>query len=185
MSGDPQNTRVWDECDIFIAFPDPSTGLEEIEVPAAYEDALSGDWEQVGYLEGDDGVTDSREWGLNDEVYAWGGDLIRLVRGQFKYTKKFTALEEASDVVYRLTWPGSTSSSIVTPRVERVLIAFEYFDNTMQVGRREVSAYQAEVQPDGDTQRKEGEVASTTFIATVFPSSDHELLIVQETAEGS
>jgi hypothetical protein len=174
MSGDPSNARLWSDADVYVAFdvdaPDPAN------VGAAF----GAEWDLVGLLNGEDGFTESRNWDETDH-YAWGGILVRTGRRNFKLTKSFTAVEY-NGVVRRLMWPGSDVGEIKVPRPERVKIAFELRDGDTGQVHRLISAYEAEVMPDGDREENEADVSQHSFMVTIFPDDDGVLFIEQTTS---
>ena len=172
MAGDPSNARLWADADVYVSFD------TEAPNPADVDTAFGVDWELVGLLDGDEGFTESRDEDVED-LYAWGGILVRTARKNFKLTRTFTALED-NETTFRLRWPGSTDDTIVVPsgaRVERVRVAFETVDG--DTVHRLISTYQAEITVDGDINENESELSSIPFIVTVFPNDDGELFTVQ------
>lgn len=175
MSGDAANAHLWADADVFISF-DLNAAL-----PADQDADFSAAWEQVGLLDGDAGFTESRSEDVTDH-FAWGGILMKTGRKNFKLTKKFTAFE-INETTDRLRWPGSTGANRVVPVPERVLIAFELREDDLV--HRLISAYQAEVVPDGDITENESDVAKLAFVATIFPDGDGVLFVAQPSALGS
>lgn len=173
MSGDPSNARLWADADVYVSFDLEATNPATIDTP------FGVDWDLVGLLDGDDGFTETRDEDTTD-LFAWGGVLVRTSRRNFKLTRSFTALER-NETVDRLMWPGSTDSTIVAPngnRVERVKIAFETRDG--DAVQRLISYYQAEVIVDGDISENETDLASVTFVVTIFPDDDGNLFVRQQ-----
>jgi hypothetical protein len=160
VSGDPSNARNWPDADVYVA-PTGST------IPADADTAFSAAWELVGLLDGDAGFTQARSEDKND-LYAWGGILVRTTRRNFKQTVTFTALED-NDVTRDLIWPGSTATSLVVPRPARVMIAFEMTEDA--VVKRLISAYEAEIDVNGDITDNEPDLTRYELIATIFPDT--------------
>ena len=173
MSGDPMNARLWSDADVYVSF---DLGAP---TPANVNASFNSDWELVGLLNGDDGFSESRNMDESDH-FAWGGILVRTGRNNFKFTKSFTAIEW-NGVVRRLTWPGSEFGEIKVPKPERVLVAFEVTDVETGDKHRLISAFQAEIMPDGDVEVNEKDLAQHKFVATIFPDSDGVLFIEQTT----
>lgn len=172
MAGDPSNARLWADADVYVSFDTEAANPADVDTP------FGGDWDLVGLLDGDDGFTESRDEDVED-LFAWGGILVRTARKNFKLTRTFTALED-NETTYRLRWPGSTDDTIVVPsgaQVERVRIAFETVDGT--ITHRLISTYQAEITVDGDINENETELSKIPFLVTVFPNDDGELFTVQ------
>lgn len=171
MSGDPTNARLWADADVYVAFD------TEAPNPSDASDPFGEEWDLIGLLDGEEGFVESREEEVNDH-FAWGGILMRTSRRNFKLMKSFTAFEH-NDTTRRLRWPGSDPGEIKVPRPERIKIAFE----TREGGRvhRLISAFEAEVVPDGDFTENESDPASLAFASTIFPDADGVLFVEQET----
>lgn len=160
MSGDPSNASNWPDADVYIA----PTGTAN---PADADTPFGAGWELVGLLDGDAGFTQSRSEEKND-LYAWGGIIVRTTRRNFKQTIAFTALEDNA-VTRDLIWPGSDAGSLVVPRPSRIKIAFEMIEG--DTVRRLISAYEAEVDVDGDIVDNEADLTRYQLIATIFPDT--------------
>lgn len=160
MSGDPANATTWPDADVYVA-PLGTT------VPADAATAFGVGWELVGLLDGDAGFTQSRSEDVTD-LYAWGGILVRTTRRNFKLTVSFTALEDNA-VTRDLIWPASPAGSLVVPRPERVLIAFEMVEGTTV--KRLISAYEAEISINGDINDNETDLTKYELVATIFPDT--------------
>jgi hypothetical protein len=177
MSGDPSEARLWADADVYVSFN------LDAAVPATVDDDFDlGDWELVGLLDGDAGFVESRNQDKTD-IYAWGQVLVRTSRRNYKETHTFTALEW-NDTTKRLYRPGSTDTVWkVAKKPERVLVAFETREDDTVT--RIITAYQAEIEVNGDVTRNETDLSKLPFIATIFPTDDGDLWTVQETASGS
>lgn len=173
MTGSPDNANIFDGADVLVSFD------LDAALPATIDDAFDGDWSLVGLLDGEDGFGESRDWDTADH-FAWGNLPIRTLRKNFKLTRTFTA-KETNATTDRLRWPGSTSSQVVVPRVERVLVAFETRDTVAGITRRVICRRYAGITPDGDIEENDSDVASVSFAATVFPDSNGVLFDRQET----
>lgn len=174
MGGDPANASLWADADVYVA----DLGAA---IPADEDTAFSGDWDLIGLLDGDEGFSYERSESKTDH-FAWGGVLVRTSRKDFKMTAKFTALEW-NDTVRGLVYPNSPAGTIIVPRPNRILIAFETRED--DVVRRLISAYQAEVDVDGTITDQEDDLTRYPLIATIFPNGDGELFTEQPTNLGS
>lgn len=162
MAGDPTQTALWADADVYISF---NTATAE---PADVDTVWPAGWDFVGLLDGDDGFTEAREEDVNDH-FAWGGILMKTSRAHYKETRSFSAFED-NDITFRLKRPGSTrNGNLVVPRPERVLIGFETREGDKV--HRLISAFEAEVVVDGDQTENETDPAKTTFIATIYPDT--------------
>lgn len=175
MSGDAANAHLWVDADVYVSFD------LNAATPADESTAFAAEWELVGLLDGDAGFAESREEDITDH-FAWGGILFKTGRRNFKLQKKFTAFEDNA-VTHRLRWPGSSAGELVVPRPERVMVAFEVREGA--VTHRLISAYQAEIVPDGDVTENEADPASLAFVATIYPDTDGVLWIEQPDETGS
>lgn len=159
MAGDPDNTMVWADADVYV-------GDTDAAVPADANTEFGVDWDLVGLLSGDAGFTDSIEEEVND-LYAWGS-LVRTTRRNFKLTRGFSVLED-NETTRELLWPGSTSEKLYQPRPKRIRIAFETRDGDKTL--RYIAAYQAEVGWDGDVTWSEADLTTFPLLATIYPDT--------------
>lgn len=166
MAADPANADLWTEADVYVG---PTTATN----PASEDASFSADWDLVGLLDGDAGFEHTRDEDVND-IFAWGGILVRTSRAHFKYTIGFTMLEY-NDTTRELLWPDSALGQLVVPRPNRIKIAFETREGTSV--RRLISAYQAEVAVDSSYTETETDVTKYPMIATIFPTSAGVLFI--------
>ena len=171
MAGDTTNATVWPDADVYWS---PDT---DAAIPATVDTAFSAAWDLVGLLDGEAGFNQSRDEEVND-LYAWGGVLVRTTRRNFKLTVGFTALED-NDTTHDLIWPGSSQGTIVVPRPVRGRIAFELREGDRV--KRLISAYQAEVAVDGEINDNEADLTRYTLLATIFPdpSTDPPQLFIE------
>lgn len=177
MAGDTANASLWPDADVYTAPLGTS-------LPATVDDVFPAGWEMVGLLDGEQGFAHSRDESV-DDLFAWGGILVRRSRRNFKATVKFTALED-NDVTRALIWPGSTDTSIVVPTPQRILVAFETREGDKV--QRLISAYQAEVEVDGEFVDKEADLTKYALVATIYPDAaadPPELFVRQATPAGS
>lgn len=177
MSGDPSNANIWPDADVYVA----PLGTAS---PADIDTDFSASWDLVGLLDGEQGFTQSRDEDVND-LFAWGGILVRTSRKNYIQTVTFTALED-NDVTRDLVWPGSDATQIVVPRPDRILIAFETREDDKV--KRLISAYQAEVSVNADIVDKEDDLTKYELLARIFPDttvSPAVLFDIQETAVSS
>lgn len=138
MSGDTSNVGLWTGADVYIA-PASTAGPADVISP------WGTDWEAVGLLSGDDGITISRDED-SSEHYGWGNILIKKTRSKHKRMIKFVALED-NKTVFNLINPGSTYDDTTTPglvkktvkvpQIEEFAIGFELRDGD-KVTRRSV-----------------------------------------------
>jgi uncharacterized protein YjdB len=171
MSGDPTKANLWTDADVYV-----STNLDAA-LPADANEAFGADWNLVGLLDGDDGFPETRDEDTND-LFAWGGILVRTSRQHFKLTKSFTALED-NDTTFALIWPGSTKTKIKVPRPARVKIGFEVREGDKT--RRLISSLYAECSLDSDHGENETDLESATIACVIFPTADGDLFDRQST----
>lgn len=168
MAGDPSNATVWPDADVYV-------GPTSATIPADWNTPFGPDWDLVGLLDGDAGFVQSREEETND-IYAWGGILVRTTRRNFKQTITFTALED-NETTKSLIWPGSTGGQLVVPRPARVKVAFEMREGSTV--KRLISKYEAEVAINGDITDSEADLTRYELMATIFPDSNGVLFVEQ------
>ncbi|WP_035860375.1 hypothetical protein [Kitasatospora cheerisanensis] len=175
MSGDTSNARLWANADVWIA--PLGTAL-----PADANTAFGAGWSLVGLLDGDDGFPETRDEDTNDK-FAWGGDIVRSSRTHFKFTKKFSVLED-NPTTRSLIWPGSTPTAIVVPKPVPVLVAFETRDPEVGIVYRKITAGHAIVAVDGDVDQNETDLQKVTLAAVIYPdtSTTPATLFVQQTS---
>lgn len=170
MSGDTANAHIWADADVYVSF--------DLAAPTPTDESTAFDtdfWELVGLLDGDQGFVESRNEDVADH-FAWGGILMMTSRQHFKLTRTFTAFEDNA-TTQRLRWPGSSATELVVPRPERVLVAFE--TRSGDTVRRVITAYQAEVTPNGDLTIGEATPEAFPFLVTVYPDADGVLFTAQ------
>lgn len=174
MAGDATNAAIWANADVFIA-PEGTTGPTDVTTP--WDVAT---WEAVGLLDGDSGFTMSRDDDVN-EVYAWGGKLIKRTRSKHKRSIAFVAMED-NDVVFGIVNPGSTrttdvgtgitTSVVKVPAPASFAIGFELRDGD-KIKRRWVS--HAEVDKIADLKESEKDPSVFEITTILFPESDGTL----------
>lgn len=173
MAGDADNTAIWEDADVFVTFD------LDAELPATIDDDFSNDWELVGLLDGEAGMTNARTEDVTD-FFSWGGVAYRTGRRNFKQTISFTAIER-NDTTDRLENPGSTAGEVKVPRPEECLIAFQLVDGDKK--RRMITPYKAEVVRTGDTTITDSSPETIPFTATVYPDPDTKVLFVRQSTE--
>lgn len=177
MAGTADNTAIWLGADVYIA-PEKTAG------PTSVGSAWAAAWQPVGLLDGEDGITESRE-GDSTEHYAWGGILYRRTNSKHKRTFKFIALEDNA-VTFGLVNPGSTRTTTSGTRTAKIkapvagtrfAVGFEVRDGAKVKRRFALSAEVIEV-----AEIKESETEPTVFEITVvvFPEADGTLYTVIE-----
>ncbi|MFF0389678.1 Ig-like domain-containing protein [Kitasatospora sp. NPDC004615] len=162
MAGDTSNARLWANADVWIA----PIGTAR---PADANSAFGAGWSLVGLLDGDDGMPETRDEDTNDK-FAWGGDIVRSSRTHFKFTKKFSVLED-NPTTRSLIWPGSTASRIVVPKPVPLLVAFETRDPEAGIVYRKITAGHAIVTVDGDVDQNETDLQKVVLAAVVYPDT--------------
>jgi hypothetical protein len=181
MSGTPENAAVWADGAVYVAFladtPSPTN-------PADIDAAFGADWDGIGLLDGEAGIGLDREM---DETrhYAWGHGVIKTTRRNELHTFTFTAVEgfDKNGTLYRLAFPGSTSTSVILPgkNIERVAIAFEVGEGDRK--QRFISSYEAEVVPDGTINLNETDLSQIAFRVTVYADPDTDELYTRQSTE--
>lgn len=160
MAGDPNNATLWPDADVYVG---STTATNPVDVSSPF----GSDWDLVGLLDGDAGFVQSRDEEEND-IFAWGGLLVRTSRRNFKQTVTFTAIED-NETTKALIWPGSSSGDLKVPRPARLKVAFEMREG--DTVKRLISAFEAEVKINGDINDNEADITRYELIATIFPTS--------------
>ena len=168
MAGDPAKATIWPNADVF-------SGDTDAEDPATVDAPFGSDWDLVGLLDGDAGFVQAREEETND-IYAWGGILVRTSRRNFKQTVAFTALED-NETTKALIWPGSAGGELIVPRPARVKVGLEMREGSTV--KRLISAYEAEVVINGDITDSEADITRYELLATIFPTAEGVLFYEQ------
>lgn len=177
MEGNAQNAAVWSNGYVLVAPADA-------DIPESGAD-FGSEWETVGYLNGEEGFTETIDVETNDH-YAWGGVLLATTKSNFKLTKSFTALEN-NKVVMDLVYPGNTvtfdgdggfEGTINVPQLQdEFRVAFVNRTGTERSGRTEkrfVSAGHAMVDERGEAQDSETELASRELTVAFYPGETDE-----------
>lgn len=164
MGGTPENARLWANADVYIA--DSLATANPANVGAVF----GAGWNQVGLLDGDDGMPEARDEDTDDK-FAWGGILVRTSRSHFKLTKSFSALEDNA-IVRSILWPGSTDSVIKVPVPIPRKIGFEVRDPGTGAVKRLITRNHAIITLDGDLDENETDLSKMTFAAVVYPDGN-------------
>lgn len=170
MAGSVDNANAWDR-GIFYSAPKGTTA------PVDTSTAFSATWKDAGLL-GESGLTEENEKNFTDR-FDWSGTLIRSIKGTEKRTFKVTVVED-NDTVFKLTNPGSTSSTATgtTTRVvktstrDNLAFAFETGDGTT-VSRIIVPS--GEITNVGPATRSREDIVSREFTIVAYPASDGTL----------
>lgn len=171
MGGTPENARLWANADVYIA--DSLATANPANVGASF----GAGWNQVGLLDGDDGMPESRDEDTDDK-FAWGGILVRTSRSHFKLTKSFSALEDNA-IIRSILWPGSSDTVIRVPVPVPRKIAFEVRDPGTGAIKRLITRNHAIITLDGDLDVNETDLSKMTFAAVIYPDGDGVLFDVQ------
>ncbi|WP_280335480.1 hypothetical protein [Nocardia wallacei] len=96
-------------------------------IPTTISAEFDGSWDNLGILNGDDGVKNAREWDVT-EHFGWGIGLYRKGYKNYKENRVFTCLEENA-TTRRIAYPGSSATQIVVPRPGFFPLAFEFIND--------------------------------------------------------
>lgn len=172
MAGNPDNTSLWTNADVYISFTPGAEG------PADLTTEWGSEWDLAGLLDGEEGFTQAREE-ESSEHYAWGGILHKRTKSKHKRTFRFVALED-NEVTFRLVNPGSERiaeggtrvATVKIPTTERIAVGFELRDGD-KVKRRWAKA--AEVTTVAEIKDSESEPTVYDVTVLVFPEPDGTL----------
>lgn len=168
MAGDTDNPRIWSGADVYVA----AVGAT---APTNIAGAWDAAWDVLGLLDGDAGMSETREEDVTDH-YAWGGVLVRTTRSKHKRTITVTALED-NDVVFALVNPGSTvattggvtTRTVYVPDTDPRAFGLELVDGT--VTKRRVIP-RGEVVSVGDIAINDSEMAAYELTINIYPDAD-------------
>lgn len=138
MSGNPENVDFWLDADVFFDFTRTAPSPTDL---ATDWDVL---WLPAGLLNGDDGITETRDESSED-TFAWGGILVRTTYSQHKRTLSVVMLEDNA-VTFGLINPGKSTrtsaegvikSEVFVPQRKKIRMGLELKDGD-KVKRRYV-----------------------------------------------
>jgi hypothetical protein len=182
MAGDPNNTEVWANADVYIAATsatNPTGGA-----------AFGIEWDFVGLLSGDDGFTESNSADSTDHS-AWGYGVIKTTRRNAKTTVAFTMLEDNETVFdlfypgHAVTFTGADYDGIVNVPNLQAKFKIGLQVETDGVIRRKISRNYAQVDTRGDAKEGENDLQSRQVTCIVYPDSSQGLWDVYKGAAGS
>lgn len=175
MAGDTSNAKLWAGADVYVDFD------RSAEAPTDVTTDWATGWEAAGLLDPEEGFTEAREDGTNEEFWAWGGVLVKKARGRHKRTIKFVALED-NETTFRLVNPGSTrdeddttgvtTSDVKVPKYETFAIGFEVQDGD-EIRRRIVD--KAEIEEIDEIKDSETNLTVYGITVVLYPSGDGTL----------
>lgn len=171
MAGDIDNPRIWLNADVWVG---PLTSVAPTDVTTAMT-TVDADWEALGLLSQDDGMTETRDQDLTDH-YAWGNILVRTTRAKVKFSFQVTALED-NPVVFDLVYPGSTAltqlgvttRTVKVPTVNRKSFCFELVDGDI-TSRRYIPT--GEVTEVADISINDSDMAAKQITISVYPDGN-------------
>ncbi|WP_280451544.1 hypothetical protein [Nocardia cyriacigeorgica] len=131
LTRNPDAVQIFADAAIFVGKTLTPT------MPATITDEFDATWDNLGILNGDDGVTNPREWDTT-EHFGWGIGLYRKGYKNYKESRVFTCLE-SNATTRRIAYPGSTATQIKVPRPGNFILAFEFI-NDMGVPERLITA---------------------------------------------
>ncbi len=121
LTRNPDNVQIYADAAIFVGKTLTPT------MPASITAEFDATWDNLGILNGDDGVVNAREWDVT-EHFGWGIGLYRKGFKNYKESRVFTCLESNS-TTRRIAYPGSTASQIKVPRPGNFILAFEFIND--------------------------------------------------------
>lgn len=145
--------------------------------PETIWDEFDETWDNLGILNGDDGVKNAREWDVT-EHFGWGIGLYRKGYKNYKENRVFVCLE-SNATTRRIAHPNSSATSIVVPRPGKFPLAFEFI-NDLGVRERLFTARPAECWiPNLD--RNESDPTGHEVTADIFATGSGLLYVRQYT----
>lgn len=181
MAGTPTNvqSRLWSEADVLL-WLGPAAPLAA-DLPTTITDPFvtgAAKWGFLGLLVGDSGLEQNRNWD-EKKITAWGFGIVAAPVKDFVLETKVSALEE-NEVMQKILWPGSTSTSLVVPKPLYAYYALE--KRTATGGKyRAISAAPGKFWVP-TIKDAEGDAPPREITVTAFPSPTMELYKVQQAA---
>ena len=171
MSGTASNAQLWTNADVYIA--DANTAG-----PTTISESWPIAWSAVGLLDGEAGFSEGRKDDSN-EIYAWGGLLVKKTRTKHKRTIKFTCLE-SNATVFALLNPASTrteslgvtSTTVKVPTIAEFAIGFQSVDG-FTIKRRFIK--RAVVEEVGEIKETESGLTVFEITVAIYPETDGTL----------
>lgn len=168
MAGDPLNTRLWQTADVY-------TAVLGTALPTDTSTALPAAWKLVGLLDGDEGITESRDEDT-DTKYAWGGILVRTTHAHHSRSLSFTAFE-SNDNVFALVNQGSATPTVATltrtaiskvPSYTPVAMVLELTDGAR---KKRIAITRVDIAEVGDRNISETDLESWPVTVNIIPTS--------------
>lgn len=172
MAGDANNTRVWQTADVY-------TAVLGTALPTDTSTALAAAWKLIGLLNGDEGITESRDEDTDDK-YAWGGILVRTVHSHHKRSFNFTAFE-TNDNVFALVNPGSAVPTVATLTRTSIVKVPVYTPQAMVIEltdgarKKRITCTRVETAEIGDREIAEQDLESWPVTVNVIPNTSSVL----------
>lgn len=172
MAGDPLNTRLWQTADVY-------TAVLGTALPVDTATALPAAWKLIGLLDGDEGITESRDEDT-DTKYAWGGVLVRTTHAHHSRSFSFTAFE-SNDNVFAVVNQGSAvptvaatlrTSIVKVPSYTPVAMVIELTDGAR---KKRIAMTRVEIAEVGDRAISETDLESWPVTVNVIPNSSSVL----------
>ncbi|GAA4911261.1 hypothetical protein [Streptomonospora salina] len=173
MAGNPENVDFWTGADVFFDF------TRTAPLPADLVTAWDALWLPAGLLNGDDGMTETRDENSED-TFAWGSILVRTVYSQHKRTMSVVMLEDNA-TTFGLINPGDSTrtaengvitSEIYVPRRKKIRMGLELRDGD-KVKRRVVPTVELGEVSEVETNETTPDQYSATI--TLLPDGNGKL----------
>lgn len=171
LTRNPDSVQIYSDAAVYVG------KMLHPNRPASITDPFDNTWDNLGILNGDSGITNSREWDVT-EHFGWGIGLYRKGFKNYKESRVVTCLE-SNETTRRIARPGSTATSIVVPRPGLFPLAFEFTNDRGDL-EREFTARPAQCWiPNLD--RNESDPTSYEITADIFAQGDGLLYVRQYT----
>ena len=122
MARNADNVKVFKDAWIYL-----SDALERPALPTDIDTALGALWPDVGLLDGDGGIGESRSID-ETEKFGWGAGLVKISGKNIGLSGTFTPIED-NEIVRELVWPGSTATKRKLPKPVYRWMAIETQDD--------------------------------------------------------
>jgi hypothetical protein len=175
VARNPDNVKIWQDARVFLA-----EGDERPTIPTDITTDFGTGWEEVGILDGEDGIGEERSQ-EESKFYGWGIGLIKVGSRNFELSRTFSPLED-NEIVRGLVWPGSTDTKLALPKPVYRWIAFET-DSDLGDTERLIAIKRARIWVAANN-RNESDITKWEVTANLFADGSGDVFDRQVPAAG-
>jgi hypothetical protein len=166
--GNPENASVWTHADVLLSFED------EPAVPATIDDDFGVDWEYLGILNGDTGISETPSATLTKHA-GWGFGIIAETEKDFDMEWSFTG-RETNPVVARLMQIDEDGYQSYGPAVQAFVAVRLYYGDRE---KRKMSVRKCQVRRSGPQSATETSIEEYGFMVTLVPDEEGRRVLIQ------